>query len=50
MTLSLEYELTGDNPFKAVLDLLFVRRALRDALRRTLRRYAVEAEEEARLR
>ena len=50
MELSLEYQLTGDNPLKAVLDLLFVRRAVRDALRRTVRRYAVEAEEEAGLR
>jgi hypothetical protein len=33
-----------------VADVLFVRRALRDALRRTLRRFAVEAEEEAGLR
>ena len=48
--LSLEYELTGDNPLKGVTDLLFIRRALRDALGRTLRRFAVEAEEEARLR
>ena len=50
MTLSLEYELTNNNPFNAVADLLFIRRALRDALRRTLRRFAVEAEEHARLR
>ena len=50
MELSLDYQLTGDNPLKPVLDLLFVRRALRDALRRTVRRYAVEAEEEAGLR
>ena len=48
--LSLEYELTGDNPFNAVTDLLFIRRALRDALGRTLRRFVVEAEEEAGLR
>ena len=48
--LSLEYQLTGDNPFNPVTDLLFIRRALRDALGRTLRRFAVEAEEEAALR
>ena len=48
--LSLEYELTGDNPFNPVTDLLFIRRALRDALGRTLRRFVVEAEEEAGLR
>lgn len=50
MRLTLEYELTGDNPFNPVTDLLFIRRALRDALGRTLRRFAVEAEEEAALR
>lgn len=50
VTLSLEYELTGDNPFNPVTDLLFIRRALRDALGRTLRRFVVEAEEEAGLR
>ena len=50
MHLSLEYELTGDNPLNAVTDLLFIRRALRDALGRTLNRFAVEAQEEAGLR
>ena len=34
----------------AVTDMLFIRRALRDSLERTLRRFAVEAEEEAGLR
>ena len=48
--LSLQYELTGDNPFNPVTDMLFIRRALRDALGRTLRRFAVEAQEEAGLR
>jgi len=33
-----------------VTDLLFIRRALGDSLGRTLRRFAVEAEEEAGLR
>jgi hypothetical protein len=33
-----------------VADALFIRRALRDALRRTLFRFTVEAEEEAGLR
>jgi hypothetical protein len=33
-----------------VADALFIRRALRDALRRTVGRFAVEAEEEAGLR
>ena len=48
--LSLQYELTGDNPLNPVTDMLFIRRALRDALERTLRRFAVEAQEEAGLR
>jgi len=48
--LSLQYELTGDNPFNPLTDVLFIRRALRDALGRTLRRFAVEAQEEAGLR
>ena len=45
--LRLEYELNQRGPLRAVADLLFIRRALRDALRRTLRRYATEAGEEA---
>jgi hypothetical protein len=48
--LSLEYELTRYGPLRGVADALFIRRALRDALRRTLFRFGVEAEEEARLR
>jgi hypothetical protein len=48
--LRLEYELTRYGPLRAVADFLFIRRALRDALRRTLHRFAVEAEEEAGLR
>ena len=47
---TLEYELTSQSPLKGVADLLFIRRALRDALGRTLRRFAVEAEDEAGLR
>jgi Polyketide cyclase / dehydrase and lipid transport len=46
----LEYELTTEAPLKAVADVIFIRRALRDALRRTLRRFAIEAEEERGLR
>ena len=42
----LEYELTSESPLRGVTDVLFIRRALRDALRRTLRRFKVEAEEE----
>jgi hypothetical protein len=47
--LSLEYQLSRYGPLRGVADALFIRRALRDALRRTLRRFAVEVEEEARL-
>lgn len=43
---ALDYELTKYGPLRAVADLIFIRRALRDALNRTLRRFAVEAEEE----
>jgi Polyketide cyclase / dehydrase and lipid transport len=50
VVLSLEYALTRYGPFGVVADALFIRRALRDALRRTLARFAVEAEEEAGLR
>ncbi len=48
--LRLDYELERYGPLRAVADALFIRRALRDSLRRTLRRLAVEAEEEAGLR
>ena len=48
--LRLAYELTGGGPFRGLTDVLFIRRALRDALRRTLGRFAVEAEDEAGLR
>jgi Polyketide cyclase / dehydrase and lipid transport len=48
--LRLEYELTKYGPLSAVADAIFIRRAIRDSLRRTLSRFAVEAEEEAGLR
>jgi uncharacterized membrane protein len=48
--LRLDYELARYGPLRALADLLFIRRALREALRRTLRRFAVEVEEEASLR
>ena len=48
--LALEYELTRYGPLSGVADALFIRRALRDSLRRTLFRFGLEAEEEARLR
>jgi hypothetical protein len=48
--LSLEYKLTKYGPLSAIADAIFIRRAIRDSLRRTLARFAVEAEEEAGLR
>jgi hypothetical protein len=50
LALRLDYELVRGGPLGAALDLLFIRRALRDALLRTLRRFVVEAEEDAGLR
>jgi hypothetical protein len=46
-TLILDYELTSDSPFMPVTNLVFIRPALRAALDRTLRRFAVEAAESA---
>jgi Polyketide cyclase / dehydrase and lipid transport len=48
--LSLEYRLAKWGPLSAVADAIFIRRAIRDSLRRTLYRFSVEAEEEAGLR
>ena len=48
--LALDYELARGGPLGLATDVLFVRRALREALVRTLRRFAVEAEDEAGLR
>ena len=48
--LTLEYQLAEGGPFRALTDVLFIRRALRDMLRRTVHRFAVEAEDEAGLR
>ncbi len=50
LELELRYDLTRQGPLRAVADVLFIRRALRDALARTLRRFAAEAEEAVRLR
>jgi hypothetical protein len=50
LELRLEYELEEGGALRAVTDLLFIRRALRDALIRSLRRFAVEAEDDAGLR
>ncbi len=48
--ITLEYELTSESPLRGVTDVLFIRRALRDSLARTLRRYAIEADDDAGLR
>jgi hypothetical protein len=50
LELTLEYELSKYGPLRSIADRVFIRRALRDSLRRTLRRFAVEAEEDAGLR
>jgi hypothetical protein len=47
--LELDYELIKGGPLSGLTDVLFIRRAQRDALVRTLRRFAVEAAEEAAL-
>jgi uncharacterized membrane protein len=47
---TLDYQLAGGGPLRAVTDVLFIRRALRDALTRTLRRFSVEAQDQAGLR
>lgn len=46
VAVELEYELQKGGRLRAIADALFIRRALRDALRRTLRRFATEAEAE----
>ena len=48
--LVLEYQLAKYGPLAGLADAIFIRRALRDALRRTLFRFGVEAEDEAALR
>jgi hypothetical protein len=47
---TLDYQLSKYGPLAGLADAIFIRRALRDALRRTLFRFALEAEEEASLR
>ena len=42
VALELEYELKDRNPFTPLTDALFIRRALRDSLKRTLLRFARE--------
>ena len=50
VAVGIDYELTSHGPLSGLADVLFIRRALRDSLRRTLFRFEIEAEEEARLR
>jgi hypothetical protein len=50
VALSLDYELTRQGPLRFLADAIFIRRALRDSLRRTLFRFEIEAEDEADLR
>jgi uncharacterized membrane protein len=45
--LLLDYELARPGPLRALADVLFIRRALNQALNRTLARFATEAAEEA---
>ena len=47
--LHLDYELSRGGPLRALADVLFIRRALSQALERTLARFATEAAEEASL-
>ena len=50
ITLSLEYDLKEpETPLRPLIDLLFIRRALRDALRRTLMRFGRELQADAEL-
>jgi uncharacterized membrane protein len=46
----LEYDLSRPGPLRTLADVIFIRRALRDSLRRTLGRFRLEAEEQAGLR
>jgi polyketide cyclase/dehydrase/lipid transport protein len=50
VTLALDYQLKQGGVLRPVLDGLFIRRAVRDSLRRTLDRFGRELEEERRLR
>ena len=49
LELSLEYTLTSSGALRQITDVLFIRRALSAALRRTLERFAVEAAEQGAL-
>ena len=47
--LRLDYELARGGPLRVIADVLFIRRALNQALNRTLARFTAEANEEAAL-
>ena len=47
--LTLDYELTQAGRLSRITDFLFIRRAQSDALKRTLRRFAIEAADQASL-
>jgi uncharacterized membrane protein len=49
VTLTLEYSLKEARPLSAVTDLLFIRRAVRESLQRTLERFARERRGDAEL-
>lgn len=49
VAMELDYELTSGGPLRGITDAVFIRRAQSDSLRRTLRRFATEAAEEASL-
>lgn len=49
VTIELDYRLQKGGPLRAVTDVIFIRRALAEMLRRTLRRFATEAADEASL-
>jgi hypothetical protein len=49
VTLELDYTLQKGNPLNLLVDLVFIRRAQGDALARTMRRFAIEAAEQAAL-
>jgi hypothetical protein len=46
ITFSIAYEIKDRNPLTPLVDLLFIRRAMRDSLRRTLTRYSYERKAE----
>jgi hypothetical protein len=48
VTIELDYALTREDVLRPVVDVFFIRPRLRESLRRTLRRFATEAAEDAR--